>query len=166
MGFLKISDILAQKSRVGYDVIDPNKLFLKYSIYLEQENAWNFGGEYLYSTLGTEYKSRFHSYWNISTGIKRTSTTLDTRILRGGPSFKVPGYWELLFGFSSDTRKKFSFNMNVLHQSYDDHSRYLNLTPALDYRISSAFQLNINGYLINFYSSFTLKCQEFVYTLI
>lgn len=92
VGYLKMADILTQKSRVGYDVIDPNKLFLTYSIYLEQENAWNFGGEYMYSSLGTEYKSPFHSYWNISAGIKRMSTTLDTRILRGGSSFKVPGY--------------------------------------------------------------------------
>ena len=150
VGYLKMADILSQTSRMGYDVIDPNKLFLSYSIYLEQENAWNFGRDYLYSSLGAEYKSRFHSYWNINAGIKRMSTSLDTRILRGGPSFKIPGYWELESGFSSDTRKKFSFNMNVLHQSYDDKSWYLNLTPALAYRISSALQLNINGsYLKN-----------------
>ena len=145
VGYLKMADILSQKSRIGYDVIDPNKLFLTYSIYLEQENAWNFGGEYMYSSLATEYKSRFHSYWNINAGIKRMSTTLDTRILRGGPSFKVPGSWEFSFGFTSDTRKKLSFNMKVLNQSYDDLSWFINLAPALDYRISSALQLDING---------------------
>jgi len=146
VGFLKMADILAQKSRIGYDVTDPNKLFLRYSVYIEQENVWNFGGEHLYSTFGTEYSSRFHSYWNIITGIKRMSTTLDMRILRGGPSFKMPGNWELSFGFSSDTRKKFSFNLNTLYQTYDDHSWSITLSPALDYRISSAFQMNINGY--------------------
>ena len=154
VGYLKMADFLAQNSRVGYDVIDPNKLFLSYSIYLEQENAWNFGGEHLYSDLGAEYKSRFHSYWNINAGIKRISTTLDMRILRGGPSFKVPGDWELSFGFSSDTRKKLSFNMNVLSQLYDDNSRYINLTPAVDYRISSAFQMNINGYYSGNYNNY------------
>lgn len=150
IGFLKMADILTQKSRVGWDVIDPNKLFLRYSIYLEQENAWNFGGEYLYSSIGAEYTSRFHNYWNITAGIMRMSTTLDTRILRGGPSFKVPGNWELSYGFSSDTRKKFSFNMHVLNKLFDDHSRSFNLLPGLDYRISSALQLNINAnYLKN-----------------
>jgi hypothetical protein len=153
VGYLKMSDFLAQNSRVGYDVIDPNKVFLSYSIYLEQENAWNFGREHLYSSLGTTYKSRFHSYWNINAGIKRMSTTLDMRILRGGPAFKVPGDWELSFGFSSDTRKKFSFNMNVLSQLYDDNSRFVSLAPAVDYRISNAFQLNINGnYSGNYYN--------------
>jgi hypothetical protein len=151
IGFLKIADILTQKSRVGWDVIDPNKLFLRYSIYLEQENAWNFGGEYLYSSMGTEYTSRFHNYWNIIGGIKRMSTTLDTRLLRGGPSYKIPGNWELSFGFSSDTRKKFSFNLNVLHQLYDDHSRFISLVPALDYRISSALQVTANTYFSHNY---------------
>lgn len=40
--------------------------------------------------------------------------------------------------------------MNMLNQSYDDHSWLINLAPALDYRISSALQLNINAsYLKN-----------------
>jgi len=149
IGFLKMADIITQKSRVGWDVIDPNKLFLRYSIYLEQENAWNFGGEYLYSSIGAQYTSRFHNYWNINAGFIRMSTTLDTRVLRGGPSFKIPGYWELSYGFSSDTRKKFSFNMHVLNQLYDDNSRYFNLLPALDYRITSALQVNLNSYYLN-----------------
>jgi hypothetical protein len=151
IGYLKMADILAQKTRVGWDVIDPNKLFLRYSIYMEQENAWNFGGDYLYSSIGAEYTSRFHNYWNMNAGIKRVSTTLDTRVLRGGPSFKLPGNWESTFGFSSDTRKKFSFSLKLLHRSCDDHSWYINLVPALDYRISSALQININTYhLYNF----------------
>ena len=150
LGFLRMADILSQKSRVGWDVIDPNKLFLRYSIYMEQENAWNFGGEYIHSSIGTEYTSRFHNYWNITAGIKRISTTLDSRILRGGPSFKIPGNWELMFGFTSDTRKKFSFNFNVLNQSFDDHSQSVNLLPGLDYRISSALQVNLDAsYLKN-----------------
>ncbi|KPK84997.1 MAG: hypothetical protein AMS27_08530 [Bacteroides sp. SM23_62_1] len=150
LGFLKMADIFSQKTRAGWDVIDPNKLFLRYSIYLEQENAWNFGGEYIHSSVGTEYTSRFHNYWNITAGIKRISTTLDSRILRGGPSFKVPGNWDLIFGLTSDTRKKFSASLNVLNQSFDDRSRSVNLVPALDYRISSALQVNLNAsYLKN-----------------
>jgi hypothetical protein len=152
IGFLKVADILSQKSRVGWDVIDPNKLFLKYSIYLEQENAWNFGGEYLFSTIGAEYESQFHSYWKIIAGIKRMSTTLDMQILRGGPSFKLPGNMESSFGFTSDTRRKFSFNLNVLNQSYDDHSWFINLVPGLDYRITSALQVTANTYFsYNYY---------------
>lgn len=142
LGYIKLADAIDQVSRVGYMVNDPGKVFRRYSVFIDQSNQWNYGGEHLKSSFKGEIQAQLNNLWGFQVTATRNRSSLDTRLLRGGPALYLPPDWQGSLYLYSDRRKKFAANFKSTVVTADDSSkRYLNLSPGASWHITSTFNI-------------------------
>jgi len=77
----------------------------------------------------------FKNYWHAFTGGNISGGGLQTDMLRGGPSMKMPGSGNLHGGFSTDNRKKLIFDAFAGgSRGFEKNSRSLNSEIELTYK--------------------------------
>jgi len=72
---------------------------------------WNFSGKLLSTFTNMNFNSQFKNRWRMNGSFTRISENTSTNLLRGGPSFILPGSEELNLNISTDQSKKTSFNI-------------------------------------------------------
>ena len=67
---------------------------------------WNFSGKLLGVYANTNFNSQFKNRWRLNGNLTRKSKNISTSLLRGGPSFTMPGSTEMNLNLSTDQSKK------------------------------------------------------------
>ena len=138
MGYLLMSDLVENYSQVAYRQTEPRKLFRNYTLSLYQSNAWNFGGIRTRSDIGAEFFTMFNNLMEISLYESYIPSRLSTRLLRGGPAFRLEPFWEHSLIFNTDRSKRVSFKLhNMGMVSSDGISYSYMLEPGADFRIGN-----------------------------
>jgi hypothetical protein len=86
---------------------------------------WNFSGQLLSTLTNLNFNSQFKNRWRINGNFTRIAENTSTSLLRGGPSFIVPGGEEMNLNLSTDHSKKFTFNVGN-YQGFGDLNSYRN----------------------------------------
>jgi hypothetical protein len=150
LGYMNTADEINQENDVSYQITQPAKIFLTYSIELEQFNTWNFDGQYLGSGAHLAFLSSFKNQWGFSTNLIYHSRALDTKILRGGYDMLMP-YAVTTFGsVNTDPSKKFTGNIAYSYEYRGNNSAVsYQLGPGITYRPVNNLKFGVTLNYIN-----------------
>ena len=122
IGYLQTSDLIHQRNMLSYFINKPKSIFRTYSVGLEQNNNWDFSGQYLSSDFISTIAADFKNKWGFANTLKFRNETLDTRILRGGDAMLIPSNWLETFSLKTDQSRGITMNFLTTASFSGDHS--------------------------------------------
>ena len=125
IGYMRYSDVIHHGSWVAYYIRDPFSIFNNFYLNTNYWMYWNFSGKRLSAFTNMNFSSQFKNRWRINGNFTRAGENISTNLLRGGPSFTMPGSEDMNLNISSDQSKKASFFMGN-YQGFGDVSSYRN----------------------------------------
>ena len=132
LGYLMTADLIQQSARLQYVNTRPGRLVRRYDLRLDEAGKYDFGGEKLQREVELHGNLTFNSNWSLWGELNCKSELLDTRVLRGGPALLTPGSASLWIGAQTDSSRKQQFRLDFGQAaSFDGHSRYAEIAPAL-----------------------------------
>ena len=145
VGFLRNADRIMQWSWLGYRIWKPFSIFRRINVNANQWKGWDFSGQNIFDGGNINGSAQFTNYWRIGTGINRQGESLSSNMLRGGPSFRLPGGWSNWFNVNTDSRKKLEFELGGWNYWGDvSASRIKELWFGGTYRASDALEITIH----------------------
>ena len=144
IGFLKNTDQILEILWVGYKIWEPFSIFRKMNVNINQYSGWDFGGTYLLTGVNTNLFTQFKNYWSFGIGMNGSSNSVSNSLLRGGPSFLMPGRIGTFMHLSTDDRKKLNFSFRYyLRNGFEKSSHTSNYSVGIFYRPFSTFQISL-----------------------
>jgi len=133
-----MADLVTNQTKVAWRQTEPRGLFRNYTLTLSQMNSWNFGGIDTYNDLSAQFTSQFKNRWDLSIQETYVFSELATRLLRGGPAFRLSPYWKNSIVFNTDKSRRVLFSIkNTSLVSTDGVSRQNMIEPALSFRLGN-----------------------------
>jgi hypothetical protein len=138
VGYLLMADAVENQTKMGIRQTEPKQLVRNYTLTLGQKNSWNYGGLSTYNDLSVQFNTQFSNRMDLSITESYVFSELSTRLLRGGPAFRLSPYWKntILFNTNKSKRIIFSLNNNSI-VSTDGISRLYSIQPALSFRLGN-----------------------------
>ena len=109
IGYMRYSDVIHHGTWVAYYMRNPFWIFNNFYLNTNYWMYWNFSGKLLSTNHNTNFNSQFKNKWRINGNFNRQSENISTTLLRGGPSFIIPGNQSFNLNLSTDQSKKLSF---------------------------------------------------------
>lgn len=107
LGYIREADNLMNILWTGYNQWDPKGIYRSYRINGDIYTIHNFGGVKMGQGGEMHGNMQFKNYWSAFLGGNIQTSIIETGLLRGGPSMRLPGNIRTHFGIESDDRKKF-----------------------------------------------------------
>lgn len=156
-GYLLMADVIENQTALGIRQTEPRKLLRSYTVTLGQKNNWTFGGLSTYNDLNIRFRTQFTNRMDLSINETYIFSELNTRLLRGGPAFRLSPSWENIIVFNTDRSKRIIFSFeNSTSLSTDGISHKYSLKPGLKFRLGN------HMYLISDFS-FTNNIDNYIY---
>ena len=138
VGYLYMADLVENNLKLSYRETEPHKLFRNYTVSLLKSNAWNFGGKSIRNNIDAQLVAMFSNRWEINLTESYVFSSLSTRLLRGGPGFRLSPYWVSSIIFNTDKSKRVLFRItNNALLSTDGITRSLSLVPGITLRLGN-----------------------------
>ncbi len=144
MGYTHYADVAMQYFWAGYRWWDPFLVFREVRVNFNQWTGLNFAGERIFTGGNVNFNGRFKNYWQFSLGINRQFSGLSATALRGGPSLRTEGGWNIWGYVSSDTRRKLQYD--IMGSSFDGDRGYMvsrSLSVGVTYQASDALTFTL-----------------------
>lgn len=151
IGYMQYSDIIHHGTWVAYYIRDPFAIFNNFYLNTNYWMYWNFGGKLLSANTNLNFHSTFKNQWHIDGNFTRTGQSLSTTLLRGGPSFIMPGTYDMNLNINTDQSKKVNFYVSGYIGLGDVHSNHANQLSF------GAFVRPFNALLISFEPSYYIQ---------
>ena len=143
IGYMRYSDIIHHGTWVAYYLREPFSIFNNFYLNTNYWMYWNFSGKLLSAYTNLNFNSQFKNRWRINGSFTRIGENISTSLLRGGPSFTMPGGEEFNLNVSSDQSKKISFYAGN-YQGLGDVESYRNQEYWLGLNIKPMDALSIS----------------------
>ncbi len=138
VGYLLMADVVENLTNLGIRQTEPKKLMRNYTLTLGQKNSWNYGGLSTYNDLNLQFKTQFTNRMDLSLTESYVFSELSTRLLRGGPAFRLSPYWKNTIIFNTNKSKRVIFSVNNASLlSTDGVSKLYSVQPALSFRVGN-----------------------------
>jgi len=142
-GYLYMADIVLNQTKLAYRQTQPGKLFRNYTLTLSQMNGWNYGGRTTYNDISLQFVTMFNNRWEMSFNESFILSELATRLLRGGPAFRLSPYWKSTILFNTDRSKRIIFRLQNINTFSDDGSvKNYAVEPSLTFRLGNHLYIN------------------------
>jgi|WetSurSiteA1Bulk_404760.scaffolds.fasta_scaffold01510_4 hypothetical protein len=122
IGYMRYSDIIHHGTWVAYYIRNPFAIFNNFYLNTNYWMYWNFSGKLLSTNTNVNFNSQFKNLWRINGQFNRQSENTSTKLLRGGPSFIMPGDQSFSLFLSTDQSKKLSIYGGSYQASGDEKS--------------------------------------------
>ncbi|HEX8905350.1 MAG TPA: DUF5916 domain-containing protein, partial [Longimicrobiaceae bacterium] len=142
MGFQGRTDYRSATASVGYNENRAGKTFRSWNLFLGENNAWNYGGDYIWSSVFWNGGMTLNNFWSAGFYGEFDPGTATDRLTRGGPLARTPTSWSVGTWGNTDTRKAifsdWSFSVGGDRAGGNNWSAYAGLTyrPTPSVRIS------------------------------
>jgi Domain of unknown function (DUF5916) len=143
IGYMRYSDVIHHGTWVAYYIRNPFAIFNNFYLNTNYWMYWNFSGRLLSTNTNINFNSQFKNRWRLNGQFNRQSESISTTLLRGGPSFIIPGNQSFNLNSGSDPSKKLSFFLGNYHgsgdgESFKAHEYYasINIRPSNSISIS------------------------------
>ncbi|RLD95614.1 MAG: hypothetical protein DRJ29_02315 [Bacteroidetes bacterium] len=153
IGYIRQADFVGERGEVSYRMLEPGDWVREYTLSVQQEARWSFGGENIYNLLGASFMLRTNKLWRYSVAYNYDFSHLDIRELRGGPALRMDGEHQTSAFISSNGSKDFSARMGAHVNWYNvDNSHqevaYTEITwlPIRKIRLSAIASMNWRKY--------------------
>lgn len=142
-GYLYMADIVLNQSKIAFRQTEPGKIFRNYTLTLSQTNGWNYGGRITYNDIGVQFVTMFNNRWELSFNESFVLSELGTRLLRGGPAFRLSPYWRSTILFNTDKSDRIIFRLQNINMMSDDGTvKSYSVEPSLAFRLGNHFYIN------------------------
>jgi hypothetical protein len=153
LGYIREADQVLSLLWMGYNQWEPKGIYRRFNINSDIYFVNNFGGDLVAKGFEWNANMGLKNYWNVFTGGNLNSASLSTGMLRGGPMMKSPGETNARFGFSSDNRKKLTFEARVNGSKGKQNSaQNLSLGVEASYKPTNFLVLSLNPGVSKSYS--------------
>ncbi len=151
MGYLRSADKIMEFVWAGYRIWQPFSIFRRLNIGFNQWKGWDFSGTNIFDGGNVYFNAQLKNYWTFSVGFNRNGESLSTSVLRGGPSMRWDGRWNIWNFLETDSRKKLRFHLSWNMSSSDRSDSFFknysfglisNPTSALSLSIQPSYSLN------------------------
>jgi hypothetical protein len=160
-GYLLMADLIVNQTKLSYRQTEPKRLLRNYTVSLSQMNVWNYGGNNTYMDISGQFITQFSNRWEVSVLESYVPSELATRLLRGGPAFRLSPYWTNAVVFNTDKSKRVMFRLNNSSQvSTDGVSQTYMIEPALSFRLGNHIFIKSEFRYINSTDNFIYVAQE------
>ncbi|HEX8242718.1 MAG TPA: DUF5916 domain-containing protein, partial [Longimicrobium sp.] len=112
LGFQGRTDYRSATVGVGYNAIREGKHFRNWNVSAGYNNAWNYGGNYIWSSFFWSGGATLKNFWSGGMYGEFDPGVADDRLTRGGPLARTPTTWSLGTYGNSDTRKRIATDWN------------------------------------------------------
>jgi hypothetical protein len=138
-----MADVMENQTKLGIRQTVPMRLFRNYTLSLGQRNSWNYGGLNTYNDLSVQFNTQFTNRLDLSITESYVFYEFNTRLLRGGPAFRLSPYWKnnIQFNTNKSNRVIFTLNNNSTVSS-DGVSRFYSIQPVLSFRLGNHIYLS------------------------
>ncbi|MBK6932582.1 MAG: carbohydrate binding family 9 domain-containing protein [Saprospirales bacterium] len=112
-GFLLAADEINHFSWAGYQIQKPFSIFRNWRVNFNYRARWDFGGQFLQSSVNTNTHAWFKNNWRIGAGLTWNTLDISNNALRGGSSLRRPPSFGHFSYLETDGRKKITFFGNT-----------------------------------------------------
>jgi len=145
IGYMRYSDVIHHGTWVAYYIRNPFWILNNFYLNTNYWMYWNFGGKLLSTNTNINFNSQFKNKWRLNGQFNRQSENLSTTLLRGGPSFNLPGNQSFNLNLGTDYSKKLSFFLGNYHGSGDAmSSRGHEYYGEINYRPTNSLSISID----------------------
>ena len=142
LGYLRQADLMANQFFLGWSETEPKGIFRSYSMEYAREDQWDFGGLKTMTQNRLEAASQFKNKWEAQGSFGRQNS-VDTRVLRGGPSLRWHDFWSLTLGMGTDPSRRISLALDGAHdRAVDNPSRHSSVEGLVRVRLSNRFSFS------------------------
>lgn len=142
LGYLRAADDILTEASTEYVENEPGSWFRSYSLAFWAGQHWNFDAKNPYTEVSSAVNASFRNRWRFRLGLNRISSLRDARLLRGGPSLKVQGFWCGNVNMSTDPGRPLVIEGLLHHHRYDDGQSCLwGGTTTCTYKLNEALLL-------------------------
>jgi hypothetical protein len=142
VGYLRQADVMANRLSVGWAEPKPQGIFRSYSIELDRQDQWDFGGLRTRSETGIEASGQLRNKWNAEASFSYQDV-VDTRMLRGGPALRWHDYYEASAFARTDRSRRLSAGAGGGHAwARDDSASHWNAGGHVSFRPSNRLRLS------------------------
>lgn len=135
IGYMRYSDVIHHGSWVAYYVRNPFSIFNNFYLNTNYWMYWNFSGERLSAYTNMNFSTQFKNKWYLNGNFTRSGDNKSTNLLRGGPTFILPGALNMNLNVQSNRSRKASFYFGN-YQGFGDVKSFRNQEywAGLNYR--------------------------------
>jgi hypothetical protein len=145
LGFLRRADEIFQANWVQWRRERPGKHVRSVRVNFNQWQGYNFGGDRMFSGGNVNVGWIFQNFWTAGFGIGPDIGGLDDRATRGGPGGRRTSFINNWFWLNTDDRRRVSFNWFNFWNNDFNGSRFIELSPSVTIRPTSAMMLQVGG---------------------
>jgi len=144
LGYMRNANQVNQFTWVGYVKRNPFSVFDSWSLNGNQWLDWDFGGTFLGARYNVNSHATFRTKYSAGFNLTRTGEHTSNTELRGGPSSRLPGYWETSAYLNTDHRKAVRANLSVyLEQGDEGSSRRSDVWTNVSFRPTNALEISL-----------------------
>lgn len=107
LGYMRYSDFFHHGSWLAFYKRDPFAIFNNLYINTNYWMYWDYAGKHTTTLFNTNWHAEFKNKWYLNTNVTRETRHISNDLLRGGPSFHLPGSIEANLNIFTDQTKKF-----------------------------------------------------------
>ena len=112
IGFQNEADQALAFFNLRYHLFQPKGIFRSFSIGLNPSAGWTFGGERMWTQIGSNVNFDLTNLWNGGWWMARRLAAISPAALRGGPAVHRPGGWQYSVWLNSDRRRPLTLSLN------------------------------------------------------
>jgi hypothetical protein len=147
LGRLSRADTISASAQLEYRETQPGPLFRSYSLRVEQERAWNFGGLLQSSELQGEAEVTWPNFWDTELSFGFDQAAYDSTLTRGGPAMGTPAGWSTGLRVSNSGASSTRLNGRVEYQRNEDGGSSYEINGGVTLRPTPRWQLSLEpGY--------------------
>jgi hypothetical protein len=145
LGFLRQADLVRNSFQVGYEDPVPRGPIRQWSLFLEREDGWDFGGLQTEGMTGLSGDAMFLSKWSLSGSLRVLDTEVDTRLLRGGPAMRLSPFVHMSIRGETDPSRRLLMSAGVhAHRYREGDSSMFDVFPGVRLRVTNRISISAN----------------------
>jgi hypothetical protein len=145
IGYMRSADNITPIFWAGYRITKPFWVFRSVNFNTNHWSSMDFGLTYQGYGGNINMNADFKNMWEFGFGLNWDTPTIETSLLRGGPSFKVPGRLQPWVSIETDQRKKISLDINgFANRGFDNHGDMLGVNISLNYKPINALSVSLS----------------------
>lgn len=110
MGYMRYSDVIHHATWAAYYIRNPFAIFNNFYLNTNYWFYWDFSGKLLSANTNMNFNTQFRNKWRLNGSFTRQGEHISTSMLRGGPSFTMPGELSINLNINSNQSKKIIFS--------------------------------------------------------
>lgn len=164
IGYMRYSDVIHHGSWIAYYLRDPFSIFNNFYLNTNYWMYWNFSGEMLSAYTNVNFNTQFKNKWRLNGNLTRSGDNKSTNLLRGGPTFIVPGALNVNLNVQSNRSRKASIYFGN-YQGIGDVKSFrnqeywagINYRPMNSLAVSISPEYSISNNALQYVSENTMK---------